>query len=507
MVKWAVNRLEYINFVKNYQRDKDYESGEHVFIKFRRKVFYCYYEGCRRRMTNAPSGSFRSYQAPESRNATRSQYCSWLITTPETSVASLSFSEMIIPSCDDTFLRIYDGANEKAPLLGTYCGPNASKQVQISSSTNSLYVVANSGRIGKRTFSFQAHYYSGSLKDLDARRTTVSSGSFRPNPPVPVSKMNRYSQYCSWLITIPATPVVSLSFSEIAIPSCDDTFLRIYDGANRKAPLLGTYCGSNASTSIKITSSTKLLYIVANSRIYGKSEGDDTFLRIYDGANKEAPLFGTYCDSRSNASTEVVNITSAGNAVYVVANFGRRGKNGSQVFSFRAHYSGSFKDSVNEDRSRNLSKLVIIFSIVGLALVLILVIIVVLVKYKRRNAEPKSVAPVNIPLEKVENSEVAQEPMRSDVEMSTENYEDAPIHSDQVEDGACERGPARWHVEAPDYEATSEQNDDGYETVNVLAKSPIDKKAKNKTKANDAGYTALDPKKRETENDYEKLVK
>ncbi|XP_028399914.1 uncharacterized protein LOC114523247 [Dendronephthya gigantea] len=474
MVKWATSRLEYVVFDTNHQQNNNSEAGDHVFIENRRKIYYCYYEGCRRTMTNASSGSFRSYPAPVTEMDPRSQYCSWLITIPETSVISLNFSEITIPSCDDMFLRIYDGANGKAPLLGSYCGSNANKQVKIFSSTNSLYVVANSGMIGRQNFSFQAHYYNGSLKDLGVRPTTVSSSPFTP-----ITEMNPYSQYCSWVITIPATSVVSLTFSEMTIPSCDDTFLRIYDGTNGKAPLLGSYCGSNASTQIEITSSTNSLYFVANSEINGRSEDDDIFLRIYDGANKEFPLFGTYCDSRSNASTEVVNITSSGNAVYLEANFGRHGKNGSQVFSFRALYSESFKDS---DRSRSLNKLVIILSIAGLALVLILVIIVVLVIYKRRNAEPKSVvAPVSIPLEKVENSEVVQE---SNVEMSTENLENAPIHSGQVEDGAYERESLHSHSSY----------------VDVVA-------ADANTESCDGVYTKLDLSKREKENDYEALSK
>ena len=120
--------------------------------------------GCHRTVKNVSSGSFRSYPAPVSEMDPRSQYCSWLIAIPATSVISLNFSELDIPSCDNTFLRIYDGTNEKAPLLGTYCGSNASTQVEITSSTNSLYVVANSGRNGSQVFSFRAHYYNESFK-------------------------------------------------------------------------------------------------------------------------------------------------------------------------------------------------------------------------------------------------------------------------------------------------------------------------------------------------------
>jgi hypothetical protein len=91
----------------------------------------------------------------------RSQYCSWLITLAETYIVSLSFKELIIPSCKDTFLRIYDGSNNTAPLLGTYCGSNANTELVVLSSTNNLYIVSNSGsyeRSAKNIFTFHAQY-------------------------------------------------------------------------------------------------------------------------------------------------------------------------------------------------------------------------------------------------------------------------------------------------------------------------------------------------------------
>ena len=108
-----------------------------------------------------PSGSFRSHKAAVSEMDPRSQYCSWLITLAETYIVSLSFKELTIPSCNDTFLRIYDGSNNTAPLLGTYCGSNASTKVVVLSSTNSLYIVSNSGSYGrsaKNIFTFHAQY-------------------------------------------------------------------------------------------------------------------------------------------------------------------------------------------------------------------------------------------------------------------------------------------------------------------------------------------------------------
>jgi hypothetical protein len=114
----------------------------------------------------SPSGSFRSHKAAVSEMDPRSQYCSWLITLAETYIISLSFKELTIPSCYDTFLRIYDGSNNTAPLLATYCGSNASTEVVILSSTNSLYIVSNSGsyaRSAKNNFSFYAQYQAPNL--------------------------------------------------------------------------------------------------------------------------------------------------------------------------------------------------------------------------------------------------------------------------------------------------------------------------------------------------------
>ncbi|CAB4045581.1 cubilin, partial [Paramuricea clavata] len=114
---------------------------------------------------------------------------------------------------------------------------------------------------------------------------TGSSGSFRSHKTA-VSEMNPHSQYCSWLISLAETYNVLLSFKELTIPNCNDTFLRIYDGSNGTAPLLGTYCGSNASTKVVVLSSTNNLYIVSNSGSYERSAKNiSTFHAQYQAKN------------------------------------------------------------------------------------------------------------------------------------------------------------------------------------------------------------------------------
>ncbi len=125
---------------------------------------------------------------------------------------------------------------------------------------------------------------------------TGPRGSFRSHPTA-VIEMEPHSQYCSWLITLAELYVVSLSFNELTISSCNDSFLRIYDGLNDAAPLLGTYCGSNATTQVKHTSSTNNLYIVSNSGSYGRNPGNIfSFLAQYNAVNFTTGSYTCTCN-------------------------------------------------------------------------------------------------------------------------------------------------------------------------------------------------------------------
>ncbi len=125
---------------------------------------------------------------------------------------------------------------------------------------------------------------------------TDSRGSFRSHPAA-VSEMDPHSQYCSWLITLAESYVVSLSFYELTISSCNDSFLRIYDGLNDAARLLGTYCGSNATTQVKHTSFTNNLYIVSNSGSYGRNPGDIfSFVAQYNAVNFSTGWYTHTCN-------------------------------------------------------------------------------------------------------------------------------------------------------------------------------------------------------------------
>ncbi|XP_046842956.1 cubilin-like isoform X2 [Xenia sp. Carnegie-2017] len=165
MVKWATSQMEYISFNTENTRNLDYYAGDCVFFDTSGSsglvnLYYCYYKDCRVSISGL-SGSISSHQTAKADMEPHSQYCSWLITVPETFVILLTFSMLNIPQCNDTFLYIYNGLNGKSPLLGEYCGENATAGMEIRSSTNHLLIVGNSGSYGshlKSVFAFRAHY-------------------------------------------------------------------------------------------------------------------------------------------------------------------------------------------------------------------------------------------------------------------------------------------------------------------------------------------------------------
>ena len=63
----------------------------------------------------------------------------------------LYFVNLNVPNCNENFVKIYGGVNDKARLVKTYCGLNATSGSTIVSSTNNLFVVLKSGTYSKDT--------------------------------------------------------------------------------------------------------------------------------------------------------------------------------------------------------------------------------------------------------------------------------------------------------------------------------------------------------------------
>ncbi|XP_046857423.1 cubilin-like isoform X3 [Xenia sp. Carnegie-2017] len=274
MVKWATSEMEYITFNTEDDNNADRFSGKHAFVNtlnaFRhRKLHYCYYEDCRCSFTG-PRGSISLLQTAKYESDLRFRCCAWLITVKETFIISLSFSKLTIPLCNQSLLTIYNGPNDTSPVLGKYCGENASAGLVIRSSKNQLFLVSNSDSFGshsKSLFAFLAHYYATHLEDCRCIFTGPSGSIVTHN--ATRYQRNSRSQCCSWLITAKETLQILLSFSRLTVPQCNFASLTIYNGRNDTSFVLGNYCGENATAGIKVLSSKNHLFLVTNFWSYG----------------------------------------------------------------------------------------------------------------------------------------------------------------------------------------------------------------------------------------------
>lgn len=74
---------------------------------------------------------------------------------------------------------------------------------------------------------------------------------------------------CSWQITVAETFTITLTFSILTIPQCKYSILTVYNGPNDTSPVLDCYCGENATTGVKIRSSSNHFFIMLKSGSYG----------------------------------------------------------------------------------------------------------------------------------------------------------------------------------------------------------------------------------------------
>ena len=75
-------------------------------------------------------------------------------------------------------------------------------------------------------------------------------------------------QYCSWSLNVNASLRISVEFLTLNIPNCEENFIDVYDGQGdnaSKTVQLARFCGVNATSGAKVTSSTNRLFIVLKS--------------------------------------------------------------------------------------------------------------------------------------------------------------------------------------------------------------------------------------------------
>ncbi|KAM6900418.1 cubilin [Xenentodon cancila] len=208
-----------------------------------RRGFFAYWDGtqtgCGGKLTT-PSGGLSSpnYPLPYHTNAE----CYWSIQTSQGSQLQLSFSDFHLESsssCSYDYLAVYDGNSSSASQLAKLCGSQLPGT--INSSSHHLYVkLRTDGSIS--TGGFLATYTTQCRGVLISgrHRGAVESLNFPNNYPA--------NSLCSWTIQASSGNSINYTFTAFQLEgtpgTCNYDYVKLYNGPDEQAPLIGTFCGN-----------------------------------------------------------------------------------------------------------------------------------------------------------------------------------------------------------------------------------------------------------------------
>ncbi|KAJ8389047.1 hypothetical protein AAFF_G00124440 [Aldrovandia affinis] len=205
--------------------------------------------GCGGTLTTS-TGSFSSpnYPLPYHPNSE----CYWLIKGSGGSRVQLQFGDFHLESsssCYYDYLAVYDGNTTNAPLLAKLCGTTI--PAVINSTREQMYIKLRTDS-SINAGGFLASYTQTCQGNVIANQSRgfIESSNY-PNTYPPSSQ-------CSWTIQTTMGNTINYTFLafdlEPGYSSCYYDYLKLYNGPNAQAPLIGSFCGNtppppNATTS------------------------------------------------------------------------------------------------------------------------------------------------------------------------------------------------------------------------------------------------------------------
>uniref|UniRef100_A0A3Q3MXM2 Cubilin n=1 Tax=Mastacembelus armatus TaxID=205130 RepID=A0A3Q3MXM2_9TELE len=244
-----------------------------LWVRFRsdttitRRGFFAHWDGtqtgCGGTLTT-PSGGFSSpnYPLPYHPNAE----CYWNIRTNQGNQLLLSFSDFHLESssgCMYDYLAVYDGNSSSAAELVKLCGSQLPST--INSSSNQLYVKLRTDST-VNTGGFLASYTTKCHNVLisDRHRGVVESLNFPNNYPP--------NSQCRWTIQANGRNTISYTFTAFQLEDSSSTciydYVKLYDGPNEQAPLIGTFCGYTPPPAHNTTSSSLTMVFRTDSSVF-----------------------------------------------------------------------------------------------------------------------------------------------------------------------------------------------------------------------------------------------
>ncbi|MBL4707680.1 MAG: T9SS type A sorting domain-containing protein, partial [Flavobacteriales bacterium] len=182
--------------------------------------------------------------------------CSWLIQPLGATIINLSFTQFDTETGFD-FVTIYDGANNNAPVLGTYSG--STLPLALNSSGGSIFVEFNSDQAVNET-GWEINYNSSSNQCFTNLQLTSLNGNINDG-----SNSNNYQNNlnCSWVIQPVLATTITAQFNNFDVDNLGDT-LFIYDGPTSGSPLLASYTGTSLPATVSSTGGDMFIEFVTN---------------------------------------------------------------------------------------------------------------------------------------------------------------------------------------------------------------------------------------------------
>lgn len=239
----------------------------------------------------------------------------WSIQPEGADFVRLNIFSINMESCCD-FVRVYDGNNTSAPLIGEYTGNDPVDDIIAES--GSMFVQFTSD-YSVNYDGFAAEYscgYCSGQTELTAASGTITDGSGEQ------SYINNTD--CSWLIDVPQALSIDLDFTFLDLEQNYD-YVTIYDGSNTSAPVLESVSGSELPPTISSSTGTVLVrFTTDGSVIYQGFELDYSSVTTgiaEESQNLDAKIYPN--PTQDNVYVEVEGNNHAGLRIAVYDQQGR----------------------------------------------------------------------------------------------------------------------------------------------------------------------------------------
>ncbi|XP_058802311.1 cubilin [Phymastichus coffea] len=220
-----------------------------------------YVNGCSRRFTK-PAGTFTSPGYPNGDKLDKEVVeCIWLIEVELDKSIEITFPKIDntkTRNCLSGSIEVYNGPNEKAPLLiHNLC---YSDTPTTFTSTGNRMTIKYMSETSYASHGFTANYHSVPIKcggKFSGQSGVIHSTNYPKNYP--------HNENCEWLITVDRNHAINLTFVDLDLErsrNCTDDYIEIHDGPILGSPILGKHCHAIDALPFYVSSGNQMLVVM-----------------------------------------------------------------------------------------------------------------------------------------------------------------------------------------------------------------------------------------------------